>query len=408
MWGRSWGLRSAILVERQSDGRAVRFIIRHIYNRYRQVYRAGSIGAVRSRSRISHGIPMNIEMIPLIHHIFLLVIIVRFGRGVGIHPFRQCSRVGRPAWTTTPFRAPGAARFSSTFPCVLRQARPMAISQADFAQTVYSGRAATYDRTWHVQHALDFVKWGSMSPGQHVLDLATGTGLVALPAKRAVGPTGTVTGVDITDAMLEVARKKARRENLDVSFIRGDVMDLGALGLEEESYDVITSASCLPLLYDPGGAIKHWAGYLKVGGRLIVDVPTERSQLPSLIFEEVMADIGLGTPYGRRWVKGPESLEKLFIDTGLAIEQSLVADEYGSAIVFEAEQAGGIFDKLAASAFGKALGVGEEREKAKKLFVDRLGQKAGWDGMVREEGGFYVVVGKRKYIEGARRFQDMS
>ena len=379
MWGRCWGLRSAILVVRRSDGKAVWFVVRHIHDRYRRSYRAGSMGAVcfrlgalscdtneyRNNSLVSFLSNGEHSPIPL-----------------------------RPALTAS-FKAAGAVPCSFIFPCILSQAEAM-LSQAQFAQSVYSGRASTYDRTWHVRHASDFVKWGSMSPGQHVLDLATGTGLVALPAKQAVGPTGTVTGIDITDAMLGVAKKKARHENLDISFIRGDIMDLGALGLEEESYDVITGASCLPLLYDPGGAIKHWAGYLKVGGKLAVDVPTERSQLPSLVFEEVMADIGLGTPYGRRWVKGQESLEKLFIDTGLAIEQSLLADGYGTEIVFEAEQAKGLFDKLAGSAFGKALGDGEEREKAKKLFVDRLVQKAGWDGMVREEGGFYVVIGKRQ------------
>lgn len=52
-------------------------------------------------------------------------------------------------------------------------------------------------------------------PGQHILDLACGTGLVTLLAKRASGTTGTVTGVDISTSMMAVGIEKAAKEKLN-------------------------------------------------------------------------------------------------------------------------------------------------------------------------------------------------
>src|SRR6185295_19946206 len=51
-----------------------------------------------------------------------------------------------------------------------------------------------------------------LEPGMHVLDLATGRGEPALRAARRVGPRGLVVGVDLSDALLQMAKEKADRE----------------------------------------------------------------------------------------------------------------------------------------------------------------------------------------------------
>jgi len=142
------------------------------------------------------------------------------------------------------------------------------LSQAQHAQVIYGPRAATYDSTWHVAHARDFVKHASLQQGQHVLDLACGTGLVSIPAAGAVGPMGSVTGVDITAEMLEIAKKNAgedvRCKGVDMRFWQHDITDLHTLEGKvvtkgKGGYDCITCASALPLLEDPGRAVKQWA-----------------------------------------------------------------------------------------------------------------------------------------------------
>lgn len=75
-----------------------------------------------------------------------------------------------------------------------------------------------------------------LRPGETVLDLGSGTGKIAFIASQVVGPAGRVIGVDMTDAMLEVARRNApvvasRVGFANVEFRRGRIQDL-ALDLD--------------------------------------------------------------------------------------------------------------------------------------------------------------------------------
>ncbi len=64
--------------------------------------------------------------------------------------------------------------------------------------------------------------------GARVLDVCCGTGASALPAANAVGPTGHVIGVDLSDRLLELARAKAKATGIEsVEFRRGDMTALG-------------------------------------------------------------------------------------------------------------------------------------------------------------------------------------
>ena len=267
--------------------------------------------------------------------------------------------------------------------------------QSHSAQSIYTPRASSYDATWHPAHALSVLSHARLLPGQHILDLACGTGLVTIPAARAVRPSGTVTGVDITDAMLDVARRKAGEEGVDVRWVNGDVMKLEELGLREEGYDLITCASCLPLLEEPGRAIKSWAALLKKGGSLVVDVPTEKSQLPGLVFEEVAVAMGVGLLYGRLWIKDQQSLERLFVEAGLVVEKSIVMTGFGSADIYATEDGGMLFDKWVAGEVGRGISE-ERREEARRMYIGKWRERAGMDEMVKEEEGFYLCIGKKE------------
>ena len=71
--------------------------------------------------------------------------------------------------------------------------------------------------------AEEFVSRRAIVPGMRVLDVACGSGNVALPAAREGA---TVTGLDIAPNLLEQARQRARDDNLEISFKEGDVEDL--------------------------------------------------------------------------------------------------------------------------------------------------------------------------------------
>ena len=71
--------------------------------------------------------------------------------------------------------------------------------------------------------AEEFVDRRSIAPGTHVLDVACGSGNVAIPAARAGA---VVTGVDIAPNLIEQARQRAGEASLDINFEEGDVEDL--------------------------------------------------------------------------------------------------------------------------------------------------------------------------------------
>src|SRR5437879_13713515 len=60
-----------------------------------------------------------------------------------------------------------------------------------------------------------------LQPGEAVLDVGCGTGTLAIAAKRQVGPTGTVYGVDASPEMLARAGKKARKAGVEIFFKNG-------------------------------------------------------------------------------------------------------------------------------------------------------------------------------------------
>lgn len=92
---------------------------------------------------------------------------------------------------------------------------------------MYDARSDVYDQNMvHVEQARDFINWAQLKPGHSLLDLACGTGLVTIAAKEAVGDSGHVVGVDISDGMLKIARQKAEDKRLSVRFINHDISTL--------------------------------------------------------------------------------------------------------------------------------------------------------------------------------------
>jgi SAM-dependent methyltransferase len=139
--------------------------------------------------------------------------------------------------------------------------------------------AATYEALWQPSlaevHAA-LLDSAALAPGDRVLDLACGTGLVTLPAARAVGPSGQVIGVDIADRMVEALRQHAAAAGLpQVSAAR---MDAERLALPDGSVDVVLCALGLMYLPDPGQALQEVKRVLRPGGRAVLAVWGERAR----------------------------------------------------------------------------------------------------------------------------------
>ena len=104
--------------------------------------------------------------------------------------------------------------------------------------------------------------------GETVLDLGSGAGADVLISARRVGPTGKAIGLDMTDEMLELARRnavEARVENVD--FVKGYLEDLP---LADASVDVVISNCVINLSGDKPKVIQEAARVLRPGGRFAV------------------------------------------------------------------------------------------------------------------------------------------
>jgi SAM-dependent methyltransferase len=99
-------------------------------------------------------------------------------------------------------------------------------------------------------------------PGEPWLDVATGTGAVALRAARAGAK---VTGLDVAPALLAAARRRAAAERLPIRF---DLGEAERLPYADSSFDVVSSAQGVIFAVDPRRAARELARVCRPGGRL--------------------------------------------------------------------------------------------------------------------------------------------
>ena len=117
--------------------------------------------------------------------------------------------------------------------------------------------------------------------GMQVLDLGSGTGYPALLGAQTVGQSGRVTGLDLAEQMLTVARRKATTLGLaNVMFRTGDAT---ALPFEADSFDAVTSRFCLMFLPEIPKAVAEIARVLRPGGWVAAAVWSAPDKNPYLM-----------------------------------------------------------------------------------------------------------------------------
>jgi SAM-dependent methyltransferase len=116
--------------------------------------------------------------------------------------------------------------------------------------------------------------------GERVLDLGSGGGIDVLLSARRVGPSGFAYGVDMTDDMLELARRNAARAGArNAEFLKGQIEDLP---LPDASVDVVISNCVINLSVDKPAVLAEMFRVLVPGGRIgISDMVAEDHMSPA-------------------------------------------------------------------------------------------------------------------------------
>jgi len=150
-----------------------------------------------------------------------------------------------------------------------------------------------YDALWQAQLAPArdaLLAWAALQPGESVVDVACGTGVVALRAADAVGPSGRVVGVDISGRMVEAAATTAACRGVrHASFAR---MDAESLVLPDASFDVALCALGLMYVANAGAALREMHRVVRPGGRVLIVVWGPRARCGwAGVFDIVAAEV---------------------------------------------------------------------------------------------------------------------
>lgn len=125
--------------------------------------------------------------------------------------------------------------------------------------------------------AAELVGGLDLQPGQHLLDVACGTGIVARHAAPQVAPGGEVTAVDISPAMLSVARGIASEDGAPIVFEQADAAELP---LADAAVDAVTCQQGLQFFPDRPVALAEMFRVLAPGGRLAISTCRDLEHQP--------------------------------------------------------------------------------------------------------------------------------
>jgi demethylmenaquinone methyltransferase/2-methoxy-6-polyprenyl-1,4-benzoquinol methylase len=157
--------------------------------------------------------------------------------------------------------------------------------------------ASVYDAMNSVMTAGLHHRWRSRAAdlsqaaaGSRVLDVATGTGDLAIEMTRRVGPSGEVVGMDFAEAMLEIARRKAP----ELRFEQGNALDLQ---YADDEFDAATVGFGARNFSDLEQGLREMARVVRPGGKVVVLEITTPTRPPlstffRLWFDRVVPQIG--------------------------------------------------------------------------------------------------------------------
>lgn len=176
----------------------------------------------------------------------------------------------------------------------------------------YDGRN-DYDNDFTRTRAVNLLELVDLQPKQTILDVATGTGFIAISAAEKVGNTAKIIGVDFASKML--ARARAKIEALKLNNIELLEEDVDRLNFADRSFDAIFCSSAIVLFTDPRSAILSWYNWLKPKGTVAFSVYFQESFFTPVILQ-VCTQLGYDLPNLHNTFGTPAKSKKILQEIG--------------------------------------------------------------------------------------------
>jgi ubiquinone/menaquinone biosynthesis C-methylase UbiE len=135
----------------------------------------------------------------------------------------------------------------------------------------------------------DLIEVAGLQPGERVLDVACGTGVVTRLAAERVGPRGSVAGLDVNPSMLAVARAETRAGCGSHHWYEASAE---AMPLPDGAYDVVLCQMGLQFIPNKLAALRDMRRVLAPGGRIHLNVPGPKPPLFEVMREAVGRHLG--------------------------------------------------------------------------------------------------------------------
>jgi SAM-dependent methyltransferase len=145
----------------------------------------------------------------------------------------------------------------------------------DVTYRQFTGNAAeNYERDFVPAIAIpvsaELLRAADLKPGERVLDVGCGTGLIARRASEAVGEHGSVAGLDLAPDMIAVASSLPAPDGAPIDWRQGDAT---ALPFRDESFDAVLCQMTLMFVEDRSAALREMYRVLASGGRVLITTP---------------------------------------------------------------------------------------------------------------------------------------
>jgi demethylmenaquinone methyltransferase / 2-methoxy-6-polyprenyl-1,4-benzoquinol methylase len=199
-----------------------------------------------------------------------------------------------------------------------KEVRAMFDRVAKFYDLLNTVMSAGLHHRWRAR-AVDLARVG---PGSRVLDVATGTGDLALELARRVAPGGEVVGSDFSEAMLARARTKEKPAGVEVRFEWGDALELP---FADGTFDAATVGFGARNFSDLARGLAEMVRVVRPGGRVVVLEFTSPTRAPlslfyGLWFDRVVPLLGRLAGDSDAYSYLPNSVKRFPAPAGLAAE----------------------------------------------------------------------------------------